>query len=1116
MKKLLHKPLFWLIFSTLSIACIGFSYKYFSTAFPIVTITLDMNRSEALEKAAQLASQLHMGPTDFHQAASFGVDEDVQTFVELEAGGKQAFATMIREPYYAPYQWTVRHFKECEKNESLFKFKPDGTPYGFIETISENALGAALEQNQAQTIAETIVTQSPWNIPLTDYTLIESSKEIRPHGRVDHQFTYERTGITIGKGLYRLRLVVSGDKISEITHSVKVPQEFTLRYQEMRSANNSIATAAGMAYLLLYILGGCIIGLFSLLRRNWILWKHAIIWALIIAGLHVLVSINQLPLAWMQYHTALSMHGFLLKMCMGMIAQFISMATFYGLIFTAAESLTRAAFSDHPQVWKLWNPQAACSTAIAERTIGGYLLVPVCLAFIIFFYICTSMYLDWWMPSASLIDPNILATYFPWLSCLVLSLGAGFMEECLFRAIPISCAALIGKRWGNQRIWLIIGFITQALIFGAAHANYAAQPAYARVVELLFFSTLNGLVFLRFGLLPAIITHFTYDVVLMSLPLFVSTAAGAWMNQAMVILLTLIPLIIIIRARILSGAWTSLNPQFLNRSWKPNIHNESEVSAPHMQETITISSRTQKIIAGAALIGLILLATTARFTQDAPRLDITKTHALEDARTLLKSKNISSAQWDALPTIADATKDTQEQQLQNTFIWQEGGPALYHQLLGSYINPPRWYIRFATWKGSLSDRAQEHVLSLAYPGKLYRYYHKLPENAPGRSLDETQARILAHEGLKTSFNLDATQLQEISAVATKHPERKDWTFTFANPRAYRLSRGQLRNVIEIAGDEIIGSYGYVHVPEEWEREQLNTQNMLTIISFLCSLLLYLILGGGFIFAAMRRKRIQLLTRSTLYFCIGMCALGILKVANSWPLLIANFTTSEPFMHQVFSYLGMGLVGTLFRAGALGVILAILSSWRKQYAVSDKKLWAYGVSMGIFASGALSLLENLHYAYEPLWANYSSLATILPFLDSILQAVVLFIGLSALLITVCIIMDLVHAYWHQRPWILIAFAFFIGIALAGKLCPETIMLWIINGTMLGMLFTILYFTIGRYSNQALIWAAATITSCYYLQQALFNAYPYAISGNLGAILAIIGITALWERNMNDYN
>ena len=46
------------------------------------------------------------------------------------------------------------------------------------------------------------------------------------------------------------------------------------------------------------------------------------------------------------------------------------------------------------------------------------------------------------------------------------------MEECVFRAVPLALGALIGARYGRRGLGIAIAFVLQAVIFGAAHANY--------------------------------------------------------------------------------------------------------------------------------------------------------------------------------------------------------------------------------------------------------------------------------------------------------------------------------------------------------------------------------------------------------------------------------------------------------------------------------------------------------------------------------------------------------------------------------------------------------------------------------------------------------------------
>jgi len=265
-----RKPIFWLAFVALSLSSIYFAARFFSRAFPIVTLDLQMNREAALSKARELAARFQLGPDGYDQAASFGVEQEVQNFVELEAGGTDAFRRMMADGLHHPYRWTVRHFKEGETRETRLRFTPRGDPYGFAVKLPEKDPGAAISADAARRIAESSAA-SDWGIDLKKYRLEEKSQEIRPGGRIDHSLVYERPDVRIGEGRYRLRLVVGGDKLTELTHFVKVPEAFSRRYEEMRSANNVISIASTIGLVVLYVIGGCGIGLFFLLRQRSIL-----------------------------------------------------------------------------------------------------------------------------------------------------------------------------------------------------------------------------------------------------------------------------------------------------------------------------------------------------------------------------------------------------------------------------------------------------------------------------------------------------------------------------------------------------------------------------------------------------------------------------------------------------------------------------------------------------------------------------------------------------------------------------------------------------------------------------------------------------------------------------
>ena len=146
----MRKPAFWIAFALLSLAAVFVGVRYFPKAFSIVALDITMDRGRALDEARAIAARERLGPADFSQAASFSGDQEAQTFVELEGGGKDTFTRMLRDNLYAAYSWRVRHFKEGETNESTIRFTPDGRPYGFEEKLKEDAPGAALDAAAAR------------------------------------------------------------------------------------------------------------------------------------------------------------------------------------------------------------------------------------------------------------------------------------------------------------------------------------------------------------------------------------------------------------------------------------------------------------------------------------------------------------------------------------------------------------------------------------------------------------------------------------------------------------------------------------------------------------------------------------------------------------------------------------------------------------------------------------------------------------------------------------------------------------------------------------------------------------------------------------------------------
>lgn len=1108
-----RSPITWISATILSILCYAGAFYYFPKTFPIINLSITMDREQALEKAALLAQNHHLGPEEHHDAALFSTDHFTKTFIELEAGGTDAFVAMMKKQLYMPYTWNVRHFKENEKNEVTFKFTPDGTPYGFIESIAEETPGAQLNEQSARNIAQADATNT-WDINFDTFTPIEYSQKQQLNGRIDHTFVYQHAQEIIGEGFYRLKIQVTGDKVTELTHFVKVPETFIRRYNELRSANNTIAWAASLIMFIFYIIGGCGILLYWISRKRAEKWATAAKWGTILAGCLILTSLNNLPSLWMHYHTALSLYAFLIQLLFSFSISFFIQAFFLSMVIMAAENLTRQAFGHHPQLWTVWSLRNASSYAVLGRTVGAYLLVGLNIAYVIGFYLFTTRVLNWWTPSELLFDPNILATYVPWFAPLAQSLNAGFIEECLFRAIPLAGAALLGNRFGKRNIWIAVALVVQALVFGAAHANYPTQPAYARLIELIFPSLIWGGIYLKFGLLSVIIMHTVYDVVWFSIPIFVSTAPQAILYKAIIVTACLVPLIIVLYARIKNGRWTAFNHDDLNAQWQPTVHAKKEESL-FVDETIhTISPTTQKVTLCFGIIALALWLISTPFSHDGGYIRLTRYQALQHAQITLdhNRNNVAlESSYRALPFISNPL--TCASHIEHTFIWKEGKKELYHQLLNTYLQPAHWSVRYAQFEGDIIERAEEHMVKLH---QTERYTHQLPESSPAPSLTKEEARTLSHTSLQEMFYLRPDQVNEVSAQEIQRPNRKDWLFTFSHAEHYPLSIGQARINIAIAGNEVTDTKRFIHVPEEWQRNELNNQQKSNLAERFGGLLTILFLIA-LLFIAYNQS-----TSSTTHFSLNLfirlwiffLIICIAHQINTWLLIISQCNTSQPLTNQLFTQISSMFVMMLIKATSSAALITYIMGYKNKYQLPKRPTTVLtGLSIGIIFAALTSLAGMIIFKAAPLWADYTVMNSYVPLLLSLTLCISTYVSMTIGCSLICMIINRATHYWRKNKAITTLFLIMLGLSMIDLPSLSALPLWIAIGIILGTIFAALYHFVLRYDIALIPLATGSSLILSTIQQGLFNAYPVAPIVAAINVVMIAVMSACWFEHMN---
>jgi membrane protease YdiL (CAAX protease family) len=893
-----------------------------------------------------------------------------------------------------------------------------------------------------------------------------------------------------------------------------VPEEFLRRFQDTRDANNSVFLAGTIVFLLLFLFlagGG---GMIHLIRHRLVEWKAPLAWGVVVAGLLALGTINSLPLAWMEYDTALPSQVFVGTIIVVAGLSFVTGAIFLALLFMTGEGLMRLGFPDEIQLWKMWSPGVANSTSVLGRTAAPYLVLGVELGFVVTFYLITARLAGWWSPASSLVEPDFLASYLPWLTAVSTSLFAALSEETIFRAIPIGAAAVLGRKYGRPGLWIWSAIVLQAVVFGASHANYPQQPAFARVVEIFPVYLGWGLVCAYFGLVPAIIGHYTYDLVLFSLPLFTAETQGIWVDRAIVVAAGLLPLFVVVVARWRRGSVPRAPEWALNRTWTAPAPSESEepaASDPDLSERALpvreegqdfevpggkpagLSKRTWTGVVVLGLTGL-LLGVTADPPTNPPTFTINRSQAERAARSALEEVGVTlGEEWTPLFSVA-ASQGTSHQ-----FVWREGSPDDYRTLIGGFLSSPRWIVRFVRFGAEPEERAESYSVTVGPSGQVLGIAHRLPEARPGASLTEEAGRSLAEEALRGRLNLDPGTVREISAEETVQPNRTDWTFTFSAPGDYPLSTGEGRAEVRIAGDEVTNAYRFVHIPEDWERSWRADESRRQLAFMpLMALLLLLVLAGGIV-AIVGWARGSLQTAQARVLTLILLFLLLASAVNGWPGTMGGFNAEESYLNQMGIALVALVLGQALIAGSAGILGGLGHTWinPKRRALRGAE-WA-GLALGMAYAGGMAALAETVSQSPPAWPGYGAVLAFLPWLSIPMGIVTdLLIAIAGALLVVA---TLDHIREHGRIWMLPPLLLLLGLTGASNTPGTPWILWICSGLGIATAVALLWVVCRRWGWAILPGVIAASAILQLLE--LLTLQPH-LGWSSGGFLGLIGI------------
>jgi len=1146
------KTWFWIGMVLLAILAVFFNIHYADKAFNLLNLNISMSRKTAFTEADKLHQQLGIKLSDYRQAVAFTSDDEFQNYVELRAGGKKAFETILASGDFHPYFWQIRHFRQNEPRELNVYFAPDGQPLGFEEKVPEAEASPSLTRDAARTLADSLAI-AKWHVPLFKYNLVEQAQEARPNGRIDHTFTYERSGLKYGEALIRLKLVVSGNRLTTLHEYAKIPEKFGKEYEEMRSYNTLLSGIASALMLLLYGIA-MLVWLLLLLRQKQLIWKPAFILSLLIGIMMFLGQLNYLSFAWFGYNTSSSPASFLIQQLLGYLVEGLVLGALAFITLLVAEAVTRKAFPDQVQLWKSFSKDTAPTKGILGRVLGGYLIMPIELAYVICFYAYTQSHWGWWSPASSFSDPNILGSFSPFITAIGQAMQAGIWEESMFRALPLATMLIIGSKINKKWLFFGLGMIIQAFIFSSGHAGYAQQPFYSRMIELSVTSLIMGLIYFRFGLLPAIIWHFSFDALMMNISSLISTSADLIPDHIFFAILFLLPLLIVLwrkaqatqpfgLGRWLFRGWGEVPASSLNKAWVPAAVDASaaipEPEADAGQPEPGLKSNkwqmaTSVTTLSAIVVSLFLMLVMVAGMPDRsglikqkinghhqstmlvrPRLRIT----VKEATAIADNALHSYLGMDIPPAFRAYPESFASPRDQRYFMIKYNGYAAYKKLRNLYLVEDAFRINYKRFQGTLRERSESYFVNVSADGKVLSLHHILAEETGLPSLDETAARELVRAWLIAHNPALVPKLKEISAVPQKLPNRTDWTFTWEDKSDYLISQGQARLELKVAGDRVVEVSHYVFIPENTQRLLEKQEQLASPFKVVAFLLFVITLVGAAVFAIAKWSRGEFIPRAFIAVFALLLCMNALYALVSWRTIIGGFSTAEPFSNQLV----VTIIGLVVKAVFFGGSLALICGWGLWW-LKHRQVVSGGTYNSLFVililAGGIPISSKLMIPsllqlpdFSPAFTS-SALAAIL---YTTLQKYFLYLGLMLFL------MYLVDHFTHHgsKRKLLIPLIFLLYGLVAASVAN---MSYLASGFVLRTLLYGVIFGLGGWltwqvqralSTKLWLWCSLVLLLAAPIAGITMSAFVHAawayIFGYLGAVLLLLGLKwVAWDR------
>ncbi|MBN2282190.1 MAG: CPBP family intramembrane metalloprotease [Candidatus Marinimicrobia bacterium] len=784
-----------------------FSLKTHKIAFPGQSITFELSREEALQKADSLMTHLGIHPVRFqHHAITFSYPEKTKIFIEKELGIKKSHTFFSKT--FNIWQWSVRFFNDLEKEEVFINYTTSKELRYFEHTLPEEQAVNSVSDERAEQLARNFIASYTLN-DLEKWQLKDKSTESKK-ARVDYSFTFKKNNVEIYGAHFEIEIVIKGNKVGHYREYLKLPEFWERNYQKLRSQNEITSLIAMVGLILLGISSAGFFIFFAI--KHQINLKTGIIFGTITFSIYMISQLNTLPLSLYWYSTEKSLSNFYTDILISDIfsALLYSIAVFF--LASSGDALYHSVFPQKISLLSSFSRQGMKTKEFFFGSVTGFTAAFLFIAFQIIFYWLAEKFGAW--SPAQVTYSEILNTRFPWIYILFAGFIPAVTEEFCFRFYGIP----LFKKFTHSKVFAIL--IT-ALVWGFAHSNYPNQPFWIRGLEVSLFGIATGYILIRFGIAATLIWHYTVDAFLTFL-MFCKT------GKTSIILSSAIAASIALFFIIYTLFFYFKNKGFLI---KPHIEGPKQETPenfeteelletiPHVSNAVPPYSKHQVFM--TLLITLVFFSALfipLKKPGNYIKYQVPEQDVLATAKAFLNHQGFDPERFrTSMDIITDCNSNCLKYIIDHTSI--DSANFIASNYLPNLVS---YKVRFF----NENEKEEFHVYVHPMDNEVTGFNHVLEETAMSYNLPQELALIRVEQFIAEQ-DFDLADFDRVESYSETLPHRTDHTYIYESKPGYaaNIADGRLRVSITVKGDELGSFQRWYKIPEKWEIDQNKESNL---------------------------------------------------------------------------------------------------------------------------------------------------------------------------------------------------------------------------------------------------------------------------------------------------